>query len=153
MSANLLYSENPKMPRNRPFLFALCVILNISGLILAFKFEQQSLQITGLVIWLGTLTLLLIWYIKTKGTKLSITENDILLEKGLLSKKRVEVQIRLVRTISVDQTFIDRLFGVGEIAIYTAGDLPEIVEKGLPDPNKIREIIKQKQNKSDLSPT
>ena len=153
MSANLLYSENPKMPRNRPFLFTLCVILNISGLILAFKFEQQSLQITGLVIWLGTLTLLLIWYIKTKGTKLSINENDILLEKGLLSKKRVEVQIRLVRTVSVDQTFIDRIFGVGEIAIYTAGDLPEIVEKGLPDPNKIREIIKQKQNKSDLSPT
>ena len=52
MSANLLYSENPKMPRNRPFLFALCVILNISGIILAFRFEQQSLQITGLVIFL-----------------------------------------------------------------------------------------------------
>ena len=149
MNEKLLYSENPKMPRNNPFLFLLYVILNISGLILAFKFEQQSLQITGLVIWLGTLTLLLIWYIKTKGTKLSITENDILLEKGLLSKKRVEVQIRLVRTVSVDQTFIDRIFGVGEIAVFTAGDLPEITEKGLPDPNKIREIIKQKQNKSD----
>jgi len=149
MSANLLYSENPKMPRNRPFLFTLYVILNISGIILAFRFEQQSLQITGLVIWLGTLILLLIWYIKIKGTKLSITENDILLEKGLLSKERLEISIEKVRTVSVKQTFLDRIFGVGEIAVFTAGDLPEITEKGLPDPNKIREIIKQKQNKSD----
>ena len=93
--------------------------------------------------------MLLIWYIKIKGTKLSITENDILLEKGLLSKERLEISIDKVRTISVKQTFLDRIFGVGEIAVFTAGDLPEITEKGLPDPNKIREIIKQKQNKSD----
>ena len=53
----------------------------------------------------------------------------------------------MVRTIGVNQSFMDRIFGVGEISVYTAGDLPEIVEKDLPDPNKIREIIKQKQNK------
>ena len=149
MSDNLLYSENPKMPRNRPFSFTLIIILNISGLILAFRLEQQSLQVIGLGMWLGTLVILLIWYVRIKSTKLSITDNDILLEKGLLSKARLEVSIEKVRTISVNQTFIDRIFGVGDIAIFTAGDLPEIKEKGLPDPNKIREIIKQKQNKTD----
>ena len=125
------------------------MILNISGLILAFRFEQQSLQVIGLGMWLGTLVILLVWYVRIKSTKLSITDNDILLEKGLLSKARLEVSIEKVRTISVNQTFIDRIFGVGDIAIFTAGDLPEIKEKGLPDPNKIREIIKQKQNKSE----
>ena len=114
---------------------------------MAFKFEQQSIQVTGLGLWLGTIILLLIWYIKIKTKKLTITENDILLEVGLLRKRRTEIQIRMVRTIGVNQSFMDRIFGVGEISVYTAGDLPEIVEKGLPDPNKIREIIKQKQNK------
>ena len=149
MRDNLIYSENPKMPRNRPFSFTLIIILNISGLILAFRLEQQSLQVIGLGMWLGTLVILLIWYVRIKSTKLSITNNDILLEKGLLSKARLEVSIQKVRTISVNQSFIDRIFGVGDIAIFTAGDLPEIIEKGLPDPNKIREIIKQKQNKTD----
>ena len=150
MSEKLLYSENPKMPRNNPFLFLLYVILNISGLILAFKFEQQSIQLIGLGLWLGTIIIFLIWYIKIKSKKLTITENDILLEVGLLSKRRTAIQIRKVRSIVVNQTFMDRIFGVGEISVYTAGDLPEIVEKGLPDPNKVDEIIKQKQNKSDL---
>jgi hypothetical protein len=35
---------------------------------------------------------------------------------------------------------------VGTIEIYTAGDSPEIVASGMPDPNKIREFIKANQN-------
>ena len=94
MSDNLLYSENPKMPRNRPFSFTLIIILNISGLILALRLEQQSLQVIGLGMWLGTLVILLIWYVRIKSTKLSITDNDILLEKGLLSKHVLRFQLK-----------------------------------------------------------
>jgi uncharacterized membrane protein YdbT with pleckstrin-like domain len=100
-------------------------------------------------VWLGTIIGLLIWYVHTKSTKLSITDNDILLERGLLSKERREVAIGKVRTVNVKQTFLNRILGVGEISIFTAGDLPEIVVKGLPDTNKIREIIKRTQNKSE----
>jgi|TARA_B110000967_G_C18768866_1_gene501972 uncharacterized membrane protein YdbT with pleckstrin-like domain len=149
MSNNLVYSENPKIPRNRPFLFIFYIISNIAGLLVALRLDQQSLQIIGLGVWLGTIIGLLIWYVHTKSTKLSITDNDILLERGLLSKERREVAIGKVRTVNVKQTFLNRILGVGEISIFTAGDLPEIVVKGLPDPNKIREIIKRTQNKSE----
>ena len=149
MSNNLVYSENPKIPRNRPFLFIFYIISNIAGLLVALRLDQQSLQIIGLGVWLGTIIGLLIWYVHTKSTKLSITDNDILLERGLLSKERREVAIVKVRTVNVKQTFLNRILGVGEISIFTAGDLPEIVVKGLPDPNKIREIIKRTQNKSE----
>ena len=149
MSNNLVYSENPKIPRNRPFLFIFYIISNIAGLLVALRLDQQSLQIIGLGVWLGTIIGLLIWYVHTKSTKLSITDNDILLERGLLRKERREVAIGKVRTVNVKQTFLNRILGVGEISIFTAGDLPEIVVKGLPDPNKIREIIKRTQNKSE----
>lgn len=147
MNSDLIYSENPKMPRNRPFIFIFNVILNIVGFVSAFRFEEQALQITGLVVWIATIVFFLIWFIHTKSTKLSITNTDILLEKGLLSKERREVAIEKVRTVNIKQTFLNRILGVGEISIFTAGDLPEIVVPGMPDPNKTREIIKQKQNK------
>ena len=76
---------------------------------------------------------------------LKIDDNEILFEKGLLSKERSEINVSSVRTIKVKQSFFNRLFGVGSIEIYTAGDNPEIVVNGLPDPNRVRELIKMKQ--------
>mgnify|MGYP000559496939 FL=1 len=147
MNSDLLYSENPKMPRNNPFMFTLIIILNIAGLVAAIRLDQQSFQIIGLVVWLGTVIWLLIWYIKIKSIKVSVTNNDILVERGLLRKNRKELAIDKIRTVEVDQDFIDRIFGVGMIKVFTAGDLPEIVVPGLPDPNKIRDLVKQKQHR------
>ena len=145
MNSDLLYSENPKMPRNRPFTFIFIIILNIAGLA-AIRLDQQSFQIIGLVVWLGTVTWLLIWYMKIKSIKVSVTNNDILVERGLLRKNRKELALDKVRTVEVDQDFIERIFGVGKVRVFTAGDKPEIVVEGLPDPNKIRELIKKIQH-------
>ena len=125
MSKDVLYSNNPSMFKNAPVLFIVYV-----GLIAAFGI--------GII-------LLLIWYLQTKSTKLTITNKDILLEKGLLSKDRSEVSIKRIRTVKLKQSFFNRILGVGAIELYTAGDLPEIEVKGMPDPNKVRDIIKEMQ--------
>ena len=90
---------------------------------------------------------LLIWYLKIKSTQVNVTNNEILVERGLLRKNRKELVIDKVRTVEVDQDFIDRIFGVGKIKVFTAGDLPEIEVEGLPDPNRIRELVKQNQQR------
>jgi len=121
-----LYSEHPVMFKNNPLGFILCLILiPVGGL--------------GLLI-------LLTWHLKNKASKLSVNDNEILFEKGLLSKERSEVNLASVRTTKVKQSFFNRIFGVGTIEIYTAGDSPEIIASGMPDPNKIRELIKANQN-------
>jgi uncharacterized membrane protein YdbT with pleckstrin-like domain len=121
-----LYSEHPVMFKNNPLGFILCLILiPVGGL--------------GLLI-------LLTWHLKNKASKLSVSDNEILFEKGLLSKERSEVNLSSVRTTKVKQSFFNRIFGVGTIEIYTAGDSPEIIASGMPDPNKIRELIKANQN-------
>ena len=121
-----LYSEHPVMFKNNPLGFILCLILiPVGGL--------------GLLI-------MLTWHLKNKASKLSVNNNEILFEKGLLSKERSEVNLSSVRTTKVKQSFFNRIFGVGTIEIYTAGDSPEIIASGMPDPNKIRELIKANKN-------
>ena len=121
-----LYSEHPVMFKNNPLGFILCLILiPVGGL--------------GLLI-------LLTWHLRNKASKLTVNDNEILFEKGLLSKERSEVNLASVRTTKVKQSFFNRIFGVGSIEIFTAGDSPEIVTIGMPDPNKIRELIKANQN-------
>ena len=67
------------------------------------------------------------------------------METGLLSKNRTELHVRSIRTMKVNQSFINRIFGVGKVSIYTAGDDPEIEVAGLPDPHDLREMVKQEQ--------
>ena len=119
------YSEHPVMFKNNPLGFILSLLL---------------IPVFGL-----GLLILLSWHLQNKSSKLTVGEREILFEKGLLSKERSEVNISSIRTTKVNQSFFNRIFGVGSIEIYTAGDTPEIIAKGMPDPNKIRELIKAKQ--------
>jgi len=121
-----LYAAHPVMFKNNPLGFIVSLILVPVGI--------------GILI-------LLVWHLKNKSTKLTVTESEILFEKGLLSKDRSEVSVGSVRTIRVKQSFFDRIFGVGRVEIFTAGDSPEIVANGLPDPNRVRELIKLRQNR------
>ena len=121
-----LYSASPVMFKNNPIGFIICLLL---------------IPVFGL-----GLLILVFWYLGNKATKLSITDRDVLLERGLLSKERSEVSINSIRTTKVTQSFFSRMFGVGAIEIYTAGDTAEIVASGMPSPNKIRDIIKQQQS-------
>jgi len=120
-----LYAEHPVMFKNHPIGFLIALLLIPIG--------------AGILI-------LLVWHLRNKASKLSITENEILFEKGLLSKERSEINISSVRTTKIKQSFFNRLFGVGTIEIFTAGDAPEIVADGMPDPNKVRELIKACKN-------
>lgn len=118
---SLSYREHPAMFKSRPFSFILSILLVPLGI--------------GILI-------LLVWYLKCKGTLLEIQDGEITLEEGLLSKGRTELDINTVRTVKVYQSFMNRLFGVGDVSVFTAGDAPEIAARGMPRPQEFRDIIK-----------
>ena len=125
MEEEILFEGHPAMFRNRPFLF----IILLAG-ILAYG--------------LGLL-FLLFWYIKVKAVKLKVTDKRILLKRGILSKNTNEINIKDIRNIQTNQTFFQRIFGVGTISISSAGTGGiEIKVSGIKKPNKLREMIREK---------
>ena len=118
-----LYEANPKMFRGHPLGFVLSLLLvPVAGL--------------GLLI-------LLVWWLTCKQTHIALDRNHTRVEKGLLSKSRIELRHTSVRTVHVYQSLGQRIFGVGKVSIFTAGDKPEVSMDGIPDPQRVREIINE----------
>lgn len=112
------------MFRNKPFGFILALLLCAVGV--------------GLII-------MLVWYLKCRSTRLEINGDEIILERGLLSKDRTELNTASIRTVNISQSLLNSLFGVGTLSIFTAGDTPEIQVSGMPRPDVFRELVKASQ--------
>ena len=118
-----LYDENPSMFRNRPVEFIVTVIL--------------CAVVVGFVIFL-------VWWLRCKGTQLTITSDRTRLRKGILSKSITEVWHQDVRNVQLNQTFFQRLLGVGSLGISSAGQAGlEISVSGIPDPEQVKDLIDQ----------
>ena len=122
MAEDFVYDAHPPMFRNNPIGFILSVLLIPAGI--------------GILI-------LLYWYVKSRSERLTLTTEELRYEKGLLSKDRSELKLTAIRSVRAYQSLFQRMFGTGNIEIYSAGDTPEMVLKGMPDPNEIRELIRQ----------
>ncbi|MGD9853833.1 MAG: PH domain-containing protein [Planctomycetaceae bacterium] len=118
---SILYEAHPAMFRNNPVWFIVCVLLCAVGV--------------GVI-------LLVIWYLQTLATTLTVTNEQTTLRKGLLSKNTNDIFHENVRNIQVKQTFFQRLMGVGYIGISSSGQSGvEIELNGIPDPDRVKELI------------
>jgi uncharacterized membrane protein YdbT with pleckstrin-like domain len=125
MAGQVVYEAHPAMFRAHPFWFILCVLL-----IAAFG--------VGII-------LLLYWYIKTRATALTVTDQELMYERGILSKDRTSVSLKHIRSVNIAQGFVNRVMGVGTVQVSTAGDLPEFTIADMPDPYVIQEAIAKAQ--------
>jgi uncharacterized membrane protein YdbT with pleckstrin-like domain len=120
----VLYAAHPSMFRNRPISFLLCV---------------AAIPLLGL-----GLGVLLIWWFRTLGTALIVTDRRTVLRRGLFSKYTTEVMHCDVRNVQIGQTCFQRILGVGAVGISSSGQSGiEIEAVGLPRPGKIKRIIDQ----------
>ncbi len=55
------------------------------------------------------------------------------------------MSLRHVRSVQLNQSFINRILGVGMVEISTAGDEPEFTVGDLPDPHQVRQAISRAQ--------
>jgi len=85
---------------------------------------------------------LVVAWLKRSATVLRVYRERITLERGLLSKCERELFMRDIRSIDIDQSFLGRLVGIGDLTIASAAsaDAVEFVE-GVPDPQRIRDLI------------
>jgi len=149
----------PAMFRTHPFKFIsmICVfILGVTGMIIF------GAQVSGLETWWRPLTLALsvgcaigsaiamfwivIWFMRTHFESLTITSERTIWERGIFDRSTSEVQHDDIRNIQIDQALLDRMLGVGRIAISSAGqDDMEIDIQGIPEPQKVADAVRQFQ--------
>ena len=116
MSDAWLYDEHPAMFRAHPFLFILLLI-----------------SVVGLLA-IG------VWWLRAKGERLALSDREVLMERGLLAKQRTEIALSSIRSVRITQTFGQRIFDVGNVELFSAGDMAEIAIKSMPRPGRIRNI-------------
>ena len=115
-----LYQENPSMFRNRPVEFVVNVLL--------------CLIVVGFILFF-------VWWLRCKGTTLTVTNKRTILRRGILSKSITEVWHRDVRNVQLDQTFFQRILGVGQVGISSSGQSGlEISVTGIPDPDLVKRL-------------
>jgi uncharacterized membrane protein YdbT with pleckstrin-like domain len=117
------YDASPAVFRDYPLRFLVCLILiPVFGL--------------GLVLLLG-------WWIFARSTRMTVDEVRATLTSGILSKQVTEVQLSSIRTVKIDKTLVDRIFDVGTVSVFTSGDSPELVVKGMPDPEALAKALRR----------
>ena len=117
----VLLRVNPAMFRAAPGGFLLCLLL--------------VPVVVGIVI-------LVIWWLQTRRTTLTLTGRRTTLRRGLVSVAITEVWHEHVRNVQIRQGVMQRLMGVGSIAIASAGKGTfEIELDGIPRVYEIKGII------------
>ena len=122
---------HPSMARQHPVWFVVTLILCVGGI--------------GFLI-------LIPWWLSCRATTLTVTNQRTILRTGLLSKSLTEVWHSDVRNVQLHQGVFDRMFGVGNIGVSSAGQAGmEIVAGGLPDPERIKSCIDHYKRNASLA--
>lgn len=123
-----LYEANPVMFRNNPIGFILTIL--------------------GCAVGIGFI-IFVIWALQTKCTKITVTSRRTVLRRGILSKSLNEVWHRDLRSVGMRQTILQRMLGVGQLDLSTAGQSGiEISVSGIRWPERVKELIQQRRLES-----
>lgn len=84
----------------------------------------------------------IIAYFKRASTVLRVFRTRVTVERGIFSKCYQDYNPRDIRSIDVDQSFGQRLVGIGDLTLSTSATV-EAAEKlqSIPDPKSVRELI------------
>ena len=130
------------------FLFKpiLAVVSSIQvGLMTSFQLEftrmtfiAELLLILAIIIILIKLALdLLDW----NYTTYKLTDKRVIIERGFLNKDKISMPYTKIQDMDIQQSILERVFGVGDIIIYGGHENTETILDDVPDPKKVEEII------------
>jgi uncharacterized membrane protein YdbT with pleckstrin-like domain len=134
------------MVRNHPLGF-LALVMGPVGVLMAP--EMRRPEVAG---WLVISPVwLLVWWLRCKTTTLTVTDRQIGLKTGIISRCTNDVFIRDTRNVQIRQGPLQLLLDVGYVGISSSGQSGiEIEVSGLPHPRRIKEIIDSQKFENPL---
>ena len=89
--------------------------------------------------------LLLVWPIKyhlrARFTKMSILDDKLRYETGLLSKTTRTILVSRIQDLTVHQTAGQRIFGVGDLSVETSGETSSLTIQNIDNPQGVADHI------------
>ncbi|HEX3879440.1 MAG TPA: PH domain-containing protein [Bryobacteraceae bacterium] len=122
-----------------------------------------ALEVLYLVLWRDQVgswvmiapPLILLWpltgWMKRSMRKATITADRLRYETGLMSKVTRTIQLSKVQDVRVEQTFKQRMFGVGNISIETAGEASRLTLPNTDHPQPLADEILNRSHNSSVA--
>jgi len=122
--------------------FCLVFLIIIAAEVIYIRFLRD--QERG--VWLPAVTaLLLLWpierLIRRRAVKLTLSGDKLRYESGFLSTSTRIIQLPKVQDVRVNQSLGQRIVGVGDLSIETAGESSRLVVQNLDSPHALAEQI------------
>jgi uncharacterized membrane protein YdbT with pleckstrin-like domain len=81
--------------------------------------------------------------VHVRSLKYTLTNQRLLVEKGIFSRALEEVDLRYVDETQFSQDFMERLLGIGSVRVASSDAInPRLVLVGLRDPRGVREALR-----------
>ena len=131
------------------YLGYMAVVLIVGALVVALMRVQLPASIPSAVqVWIPWLPLiLLLWpvkcHLRNRLTKMTILDDRLRYETGLLSRTTRTILISRVQDVTVRQSIGQRIFGVGDVSIETAGETSRLTIPEIDRPQEIADLINQ----------
>lgn len=88
---------------------------------------------SGIVLIIGIIFIIVWPKLFYKSWKFDIRENEIYLERGVLTRVYTVAPFKRIQHLDVEQSVMDRMFGLGKLVVYTAGTRgADLLIPGLP---------------------
>lgn len=123
------------------------VAILIAGFIAQHYYEPAWPKWTPLVP-----AILLLWvfarHLRRMAHKLTIGVEKMTYEEGLLGKSTRTIQLAKVQDVRVDQSVLDRMFGVGRLSVETAGGSSRLTMAPIDRPHQTADEITNRSEKA-----
>jgi uncharacterized membrane protein YdbT with pleckstrin-like domain len=123
------------------------IVLILAAFILKHYYEPKW------PLWLPlVLAVLLLWvfsrHLHRMARKLTIGAERLVYEEGLLGKSTRTIPLAKVQDVRVDQSLIDRLFGVGSVSMETAGGSSRLTMRPIDRPHQVADEINNRSEQA-----
>jgi hypothetical protein len=106
--------------------------------------NARTVIIVAIVAVVGARLLRLGWRaLVLRSHRYGISNQRLLVESGVFSKSLAEIDVRTIDDITFRQSLVERMLGIGQIAIASSDPAnPRVRLVGIPDPRQVRELIR-----------
>jgi membrane protein YdbS with pleckstrin-like domain len=146
----IYYQGSPMVRGNlgKIILWAVVGLLLIASPVIYYFFHNPRefpVWWASLVLVVLGLIMLFIPYLIVKSVRYRITNYRIDFERGIFGKKIDTLELWHVEDIRFDQSFLDRILGVGNLMVVSSDETtPQLRMHGLPNPRPLFETLKQR---------